>query len=405
MRVLGHTHTHTHVHTRSHMTHRRCAWDHHTAALHFYLLRFGGRHEADHAYLPQPSLDRKYTQFDEACVRSLEEQLRREKRARSPTPGAGRGRSTARRTGGAGPSASRGRGQGRGRGRSRTHAPRRGRSTARNPSRQKCLPKNDLGDLARRLGITRSRYEKCAKRAAGKGRAKHRHHLPPKLPKGTLSSVSTDGVGLRLTFKLPRECPPRKPLPDRKAARGQKAALPADPLPAPEECIIITLDPGRSRLIAACIQRSPHSRDMAGNLPPGVHDAKPLYFHYTRHQWRHDIGVKQHQRAARQRIEGGSQAVRDAVAAVAAAGGLKTTHLPQWITRLRAARQHHDALFNEYVVSPWIRDGRAADGWWAHQRMQAFSRRRSVLDRKANELIRYGSQCMHTPHMHAPSID
>jgi hypothetical protein len=178
----------------------------------------------------------------------------------------------------------------------------------------------------------------------------------------------------------------------------RKRAREATPLPPPEKCIFITMDPGHANVIAAGIQRSVYPRDALGNTPRGTQDSTRVYWQRTRREYYAATGARQRAKRAEQRLQSqvaADPALGSALTALQDAGGIKTTDHAQLTAHLQAQRTHWDALRKEYIVSSWSRGHDPTTGaqvwgtgWYAHETMRAFSRKRSMLDRWASELLR-----------------
>ena len=323
----------------------RVEWDHRTAELHCFLVRFGGTQEATRAYAPAPELDRKYVQLDFDSLNAMKPAGHQHVKS-DATSLAHLGK-LADLLGWTRPAL---------------------RKLLERARRQRAQRAKDQRN---QLPIGRPRQARRQQRWFGKFRARR-----PSLPAGRISSISSDGVGLRLTFKRkPQGAVVAAPLTADRAAKGcqlkRKRTTTGMRLHPPSRCIYIAMDPGRANPLAAAIKRGPN--------------CEVVYFVRTRKQWRAATGVKAHAKRVQQHRASAGAAVKAAWAALEAVGSRKCSDQGHWLQYLDVQRQHWDALYNEHVVG-----GRQL--WYRRELMRQFSRRRSVMDRWAAQLLRYASR-------------
>lgn len=222
-------------------------------------------------------------------------------------------------------------------------------------------------------------------------RAKARRVGINKLPAGVrIHSVETDGVGLRLVIKTPRDMAAHvRPLPtveeieaaaaakkarSRKgegAAAGKAAPQPvASTVPGAAGAALVAIDRGRAKLLTAAISASPEA------------DREATSYVYTRGRYYHDIKYHAHQKIMRRRAA--APRVSAALQALAATGGHKNCDAPTWRQYLAAEREHEVALDDEYV----------RDKEYALWRMRMFRWKRRSMDAACTRLLERGVQAV-----------
>lgn len=195
------------------------------------------------------------------------------------------------------------------------------------------------------------RSKKPRKRGHHRGRGLGSH--------ARVSSVLTDGVGLRVVVKTPIDMAPFVgPLtsaPPGKSSHDVMRASGCDP-------VFVGMDNGRAKPFVAAISTSPTK--------------KPVTEVFTRRRYYHEMGQFSYRRWDRRRVDNNPE-LRAALTDLSATGGVAN-----WTSFLHVDQMHDDVLNAEYLLSK----DRAM---W---RMETFRKKRASLDRAMDRILRHAGR-------------
>lgn len=211
------------------------------------------------------------------------------------------------------------------------------------------------------MGLTPRAFNKTIR---SKKHRKSGHHRGKGLgPRARVSSILTDGVGLRVVVKTPIDMTPFVgPLTTAPANKKSTDALQAVRSSSKGDPVFVGIDTGRAKPYVAAISTSPTK--------------KPVTEAFTRRRYYHEMGQFTYRRWDRRRVDGNPE-LRDALSDLSATGGVVN-----WTSFLHVDQMHDDVLNAEYLLCK-------ERAMW---RMETFRKKRSSLDRAMDRILRHAGR-------------